>query len=48
MTRADSHVGRPSHLFRFLMALGCDVDIVIRPSVSDTGGTLRVASPELD
>lgn len=35
-------------LSRFLMALGCDVDIVIRPSGSDTGGTLRVASPELD
>ena len=35
-------------LFHFLMALGCDVDIVIRPSGSDTGGTLRVAAPELD
>ena len=30
-------------LLRFLMALGCDIDIVIRPSVSDTGGTLRIA-----
>ena len=35
-------------LLRFLMALGCDVDIVIRPSGSGTGGTLRVAAPELD
>ena len=30
-------------LLRFLMSLGCDIDIVIRPSVSDTGGTLRIA-----
>ena len=30
-------------LLRFLMALGCDIDIVIRPSVFDTGGTLRIA-----
>ena len=35
-------------LFHFLIALGCDVDIVIRPSRLDTGGTLRVAAPELD
>ena len=35
-------------LFHFLMALGCDIDIVIRPSRLDTGGTLRVAAPELD
>ena len=35
-------------LFHFLMALGCDIDIVIRPSGSDTGGTLCVAAPELD
>ena len=30
-------------LLCFLMALGCDIDIVIRPSGSDTGGTLRIA-----
>ena len=35
-------------LLRLLMMLGCDIDIVIRPSGLDTGGTLRVASPELD
>ena len=35
-------------LFHFLMALGCDIDIVIRPSRLGTGGTLRVAAPELD
>ena len=33
-------------LLRFLMALGCDIDIVIRPSVSDTGGTLRIVPSE--
>ena len=32
-------------LFHFLMALGCNVDIVIRPSVSNTGGSLRIATP---
>ena len=30
-------------LLRCLMALGCDIDIVIRPSGSNTGGTLRIA-----
>ena len=35
-------------LFRFLTALGCDIDIVIRPSGSDTEGTLRIATNELD
>ena len=34
-------------LLRFLMALGWDVDIVIRPSGSDTGGTLRIAPSEV-
>ena len=34
--------------FRFLMALGCDVDIVIRPSDPDTAGNLRIVAPELD
>ena len=35
-------------LLHFLMALGCDIDIVIRPSGLNTGGTLRVAASELD
>ena len=34
-------------LFCFLMALGCDIDIVIRPSGLDTGGTLRVVPSEV-
>ena len=34
-------------LFRFLIALGCDIDIVIRPSGSDTEGTLRIATNQL-
>lgn len=29
------------------MALGCDVDIVIRPSDPDTGGKLRIVAPEV-
>ena len=33
-------------LLRFLMALGCDVDIVIRPSDPDAGGKLRILAPE--
>ena len=35
-------------VLRFLMALGCDIDIVIRASGLNTEGTLRVAAPELD
>ena len=35
-------------LLRFLMALGCDIDIVIRPSGSDTRGTLRIAPSEVN
>ena len=34
-------------LLRFLMALGCDIDIVIRPSSSNTEGTLRIAPSEV-
>ena len=34
-------------ILRFLMALGCDVDIVIRLSGSDMGGTLRIAQSEV-
>ena len=35
-------------LFHFLMALGCDIDIVIRPSDLDTGGTARIVPPEIN
>ena len=35
-------------LLRFLMALGCDIDIVIRPSDPDTGGTARIVAPEIN
>ena len=34
-------------LFHFLMALGCEIDIVIRPSGSNADGSLRIATPEL-
>ena len=34
-------------LLRFLMTLGCDIDIVIRPSSSNTEGTLRIAPSEV-
>ena len=48
LLRGDFREYSLERLLRFLMALGCDIDIVIRPSGSDTGGTLRVAAPELD
>ena len=48
LLRGDFREYSLEHLLRFLMAFGCDIDIVIRPSGSDTGGTLRVAAPELD
>ena len=35
-------------VLRFLMALGCDTDIVIRLSVSNTGGLLHISAPKLD
>ncbi|MDE0383542.1 MAG: helix-turn-helix transcriptional regulator [Defluviicoccus sp.] len=34
-------------LFHFLTALGCDIDIVIRPSDPDTKGKLRIVAPEI-
>lgn len=34
-------------LLRFLMAFGCDIDIVIRPSDPDTKGMLRVVASEI-
>ena len=48
LLRGDFREYSLERLLRFLMALGCDIDIVIRPSGSDTGGTTRVAAPELD
>ena len=33
-------------LLRFLVALGCDVDIVIRQANSSAGGKLRIAASE--
>ena len=35
-------------LFHFLMALGCDIEIVIRKSYEATRGKLRVAPSETD
>jgi len=35
-------------LFHFLMALGCDIDIVIRLSDPDTGGTVRIVASEIN
>ena len=34
-------------LLRLLMALGYDIDIVIRPSGSNTGGSLRISAAEI-
>ena len=48
LLRGDFREYSLERLLRFLMALGCDIDIVIRPSGPDTRGTLRVAAPELD
>ncbi|MCY4231193.1 MAG: hypothetical protein OXF26_10040 [Alphaproteobacteria bacterium] len=39
---------RHTKLRGFGMALGCDADIVIRPSDPDTGGKLRIVAPEPD
>ena len=36
------------HLLRLLMALGCDIDIVIRPLDPDIGGTVRIATPAIN
>ena len=48
LLRGDFREYSLERLLRFLMTLGCEIDIVIRPSRLDTGGTLRVAAPELD
>ena len=47
LLRGDFHEHSLEDLLRFLMALGCDVDIVIRPADPDTGGKLRIVAPEL-
>ena len=48
LLRGDFREHSLEDLLRFLMALGCDVDIVIRPADPDTGGRLRIVAPELD
>ena len=47
LLRGDFREHSLEHILRFLMALGCDVDIVIRPSDPDTGGRLRIVGPEV-
>ena len=47
LLRGDFREYSLEHLLRFLMALGCDVDIVIRPSDPDIGGKLRIVAPEI-
>ena len=47
LLRGDFREYSLEHLLRFLMTLGCDVDIVIRPSDPDTGGKLRIVAPEI-
>ena len=47
LLRGDFREYSLEHLLRLLMTLGCDIDIVIRPSVSNTGGSLRISAPQL-
>ena len=47
LLRGDFREYSLERLLRLLIDLGRDIDIVIRPSGSDTGGTLRIAAPEL-
>ena len=47
LLRGDFREYSLDHLLRFLMTLGCDVDIVIRPSDPDTKGKLRIVAPEI-
>ena len=47
LLRGDSREYSLEHLFRFLMTLGGDIDVVIRQPQSDTQGKLRIAAPEL-
>ena len=47
LLRGDFREYSLERLLPLLMALGCDVAIVIRPSGSNTDGSLRIAAPEL-
>jgi len=47
LLRGDFREYSLERLLRFLIALGYDIDIVIRPSGSNTQGELRVAAPGL-
>ncbi len=46
LLRGDVREYSLERLLRFLTALGRDIDIVIRPSGSDSEGTLRIAANE--
>ena len=45
LLRGDVRQYSLERLFRLLTALGRDIDIVIRPPRSATGGKLRIAAP---
>ena len=47
LLRGDFRECSMDRLFRFLMALGCDIEIVIGRSHAATAGTLRVAPSEV-
>ena len=47
LLRGDFREHSLERLFHFLIAIGCDIDIVIRSSGSNTSGSLRIAAPEL-
>ena len=47
LLRGDFREHSLERLFHFLIDLGCDIDIVIRSSGSNTSGSLRIAEPEL-
>ena len=46
LLRGDFREYSLERLLRLLMALGRDIDIVIRPSRLATGGTLRISAPK--
>ena len=46
LLRGDFREYSPERLFHLLIALGCDIDIVIRQPRSATGGKLRIAAAE--
>ena len=48
LLRGDFREYSLEHLLRFLMTLGCDVDVVIRQPRSDIQGKLRIVTPGLD